>query len=229
VLITITVAATAAVTGDAGKGVAMALSGLLALVATVASVAVFGVLKLGLDRLCADALQGRKVDLARMFGMLRKTVTYLLQVILGTLAGMLIFAVASGVAVAVIAGSLGSGAFEGSYEKVLPSIFAGFGVSGLVLMVPAVWLWLAYQNASFEVMFTGAGPVEAIQNAFTLASGHRLNGLLVMLVSMPLAVAGLLACGIGFIPAFVLITLLQVGHYLALRNGAGLAAQPDEA
>jgi hypothetical protein len=95
--------------------------------------------------------------------------------------------------------------------------------------VPAVWLWLGYQNASFEVMYTRAGALEAIQNGFTLASGHRLNGLLVLLVSIPLSIAGVLACGIGFIPAFVLITLLQVGQYLAMRNGAGLAAQPDEA
>lgn len=229
VLIGIASGVVAAASGDSGKVLAMAVTGLLAVVTSLASVVVFGVLKLGFDRLCADALEGRKVDLARMFGLLRKAGTYLLQATLGGLAWMLMFGIAIGASAAVTFGVMGKGAFEGSYEQALPSIFTAVGLASLLLVVPAVWLWLGYQNASFEVMYTRAGPMEAIRNGFTLASGHRLNGLLVLLVSIPLSIAGVLACGIGFIPAFVLITLLQVGQYLAMRNGAGLQVEPDEA
>jgi hypothetical protein len=229
VVIGIATATVAAVSGDSGKVLAAIVTGLLAVVTSLGSVVVFGVLKLGFDRLCADALEGRKVDLARMFGLVRKAGIYLLQATLGGVAWMFLFASGIGVAAAVTIGVMGGGAFEGGYERALPSIFAAVGLGGALLVVPAVWLWLGYQNASFEVMYTRAGPLEAIQNAFTLASGHRLNGVLVMLVSIPLSLAGVLACGIGFIPAFVLITLLQVGQYLAMRNGAGLTAEPDEA
>lgn len=227
VLLGITTAVAAAISGDAGKVLVVALTSILGLVTTIGSIAVLGVLKLGFDRLCADALEGRKVDLARMFGLVRKVGTYLLQALLGGTVGVLAVGILGGVVALLIAGVVGGGAFDGGYERVLPNVLGAFAGTCALLCVPAVWVWLAYQNVSLEVMYTRASALEAIQNAFTLTRGHRLTGLLVMLVSIPLATVGLLLCGIGFIPAFVLITLLQVGQYLAMRNGAGLSAEPD--
>jgi hypothetical protein len=227
VLIGIATAMVAAIPGDSGKLLAGVLTGLLALATSLGSVVTFGVLKLGFDRLCADALEGRKVDLARMFRLMRKAGTYLLHATLGMVAFTVIGVILVAVAVLGVVSVTGKSAFQGGYEEALPMLFAALGLASLLGALPLGWLWLGYQNASFEVMYTRADALEAIRNGFTLASGHRLNGLLVLLVSIPLTFVGLLACGIGFIPAFVLITLLQVGQYLAMRNGAGLTAEPD--
>lgn len=192
------------------------------------SLLAFGVAKLGFDRLCADALEGRKVDIARMFSQLRKVGPYAVQALIGG-AGLgalttLIFAVVGLGGAAVLGISLSS---VSSYQERIGSVLGLLGVATLIAIFPLAWFGLAWQNASFEVMYTKAGPIEAIRNAFTLADGHRLIGLLVVVVSVPLLIAGELACLVGVIPAFVLLTLLQVGHFLAMRNGAGLPTEVD--
>lgn len=90
----------------------------------------------------------------------------------------------------------------------------------LVLAASALYLPVfLYFSLGFSLMvypaaLDGAGPVESLQRSWQLASGIRLQLLLMGLLSAALAFVGILLCCIGLIPASILVEVMWCEAYV---------------
>lgn len=94
-----------------------------------------------------------------------------------------------------------------------------FGIAttlGLLLcVVPGVILYLGLGLYSFAVVDEGLSGVDSVKRSWELTLGHKLNIFLFWLISVLVAIAGALACGVGI---FVVGPMLFIGQaYIFLR------------
>jgi hypothetical protein len=183
-----------------------------------------GIVSLGMSRIALDVLQGQPADPVRVFSQLRKIGRYLIQgLILITFASL--FAGAY-LAIALVVAVVRSG------EPTLDALFSApsgweaatpFLIAGAIAIVPAFYLFTPFYFVPVELALgERIGAVGAIRNCFAVLRGERLSAIGVLIMTGVVTFIGVLACCVGFVPAFGLATLLYAGVYLALRGGAAL-------
>lgn len=99
-------------------------------------------------------------------------------------------------------------------------VMLGGGVLTFLVLLPA-WLWLAIplQLALPELFEAGDGEaMAALRRAFSRSEGQRLRMVAVGLVGLLVAVAGLLMCCVGLLPAMAVIELMRAATFLATER-----------
>ncbi len=195
-----------------GTAIHPAVGGGLAIGGAIVQYVVQAVISGGLAVVLYDVMKGRAVDLGRMFGQFRNFSTYFIGI-------LLVFALSL---VVIIPIGIGAGVGYAVGEET--GMLAGIGVGSLIAVVPAVWLLLPWMFLEMEIALGGErSGVQALMSSFKLADGNRLWMVLYWILGLVFGIAGLLAFCVGALPAFALATMLKLGLYLALRNGAGLS------
>lgn len=168
---------------------------------------IFGV---GMARLALEGLQGRRPELRMIFEPLSWLMTIIFTMILTLL-------LMGGI------GALGAAAGFGVYgatQEIGFGVLAGVAVYfPLVIYVGLPVFFGVYNELAFN---PDVGPLQAIRNAFTICSGHRLMLFVFSLLFFGILLVGALACCIGFIPAFGFAQLISSCVFLTLRNGSPL-------
>lgn len=104
----------------------------------------------------------------------------------------------------------------------------GFTAIVLVLLIYlpiAIYVGLGLALAPLAVSIEGLGPLRALRRSWQIARGHRLWLLLYFLVQAMVAVAGLLLCCVGLIPAYALILAALHSSYALHALPAPLAGR----
>ncbi len=183
----------------------------LSVVGSVIQSILQGVITGGFVVVLHDAMKGKSVDIGRMFGQFSNIGTY-------AVVTLLVFALVFGLMI-VVGIAAGIGFAVGGQDGAL----VGGIIGGVLIIVPAIWLTLPLMFIHMEVALGGeTRAVQALSNAFRLADGHRLYLFLFYFVAGLLSLGGVIACCVGLFPAYALAMMLQLGLYLALRNGSGL-------
>ena len=215
--------AAAAAFGDKPQFMAIAV-GAVAVVTQIFSVFVQGVMQLGMYRICLDVLRGSTVDLGHFMRQARKLGTYVLSILfifLIVFIPMLLVGAAIGFAAYFL--------FSGSSGEPAPEKIALLiAIPSLLLFVPFIWFVIPLTFSPLEIAIQDeVGPVQAVRNAFAVASGERLRIIGIMFAAGAIAIVGLMACCIGIVPAGGLANLLITGLYLSLRSGQVPGATPE--
>ena len=201
-------------------------------VTTLVSAVVQGFMTLGLYRLVVDVLDGKKVDLGRLFSQGRKVgryfVLYLIILALTLLPMVVLFGLmAAGVLLSsgVSVSDLSSNTMS---ELTGPGTIAAFSLGLLVLSVYLFWLIPLWLFGIPELVVSEASATEALGRAWRMADQMRMNAILYSMVSGLVIMAGFVACCVGIIPAMAIAYLLNVGLFLAVRNDPELGLPERE-
>jgi hypothetical protein len=213
----------------AGIGAAVdsvVLAAVLGVVGFVGQQVVQGLVQLGLLRVCFDALEGRRVDVARLFSQMHKVVPYLLTLLLIMLIVVVPLALLFGLGALA---ALGAGALnladlnEGaSTEQVMESLVPFLGIMAMVsvvLVVPLAYALLPLYLVNPEIAYEEVppSPTRILRDCWEAARGQRLAMFGVGLIAAAAMVVGTLMCCVGLVPAMALGQLLMAGLYLTLR------------
>ncbi len=190
-----------------------------------------GIVTLGMLRLCFDVLDGKGVELARLFSQIHKAGRYLLSMLI--IAGVFVVPFLLALTVAVVAGAVAAGISLSELsagEEVLreggPVMLTVVSLTLTALLVPAIYFGLPLVLLQAELAFGDEPALGALRNCYVLAREHRLGLFGVSVAETGIVFVGLLACCIGVIPAAALTQLLTAGLYLSLRQGSGLELTP---
>ncbi|MBI3182585.1 MAG: hypothetical protein HYZ28_10660 [Myxococcales bacterium] len=192
----------------------------------VGQLIVQGIFELGLYRMYLDVVEGGKADISRIASQVSKLGRYIVQkllvlVLLGVPLGLyllLVFALAAG-----------SAGFKPAAIEENPSAIGIIAIGVLLAIVPIFYFALPLYFSTPELAHNeGVGPFQSIKNCFEIARGQRLIILGISLLSGLIAIAGVLVCCIGVLPAVALGQMLVTGLYLTLRNGTGLPLAREE-
>ncbi len=173
--------------------------------------AVQGMLGLGLMRMMFDVLQGRKLDIGRLFSQFHKVGIFLISLLLVFLMfGIPLGAIGAIVGIARLATGM-------EWTALAPLAV----VLGLLAVVPLIYFLIPLSLMQAELAYNDdATPMQILRNCYAYARGERLSIVGVSLVGGLVAFVGMLACCVGVLPAAGLSYLLLAGLYLALRTGA---------
>jgi hypothetical protein len=214
-----------------GAGIGAALDSvvitvLLGVVGFVAQQVVQGLVQLGLLRVCFDVLEGRRVDVSRLFSQMHKVAPYLLTLLLI----MVVVAVPLALLIGVVALALvGLGGLDGSLwnaDAVSPELWARLApflgvlaIISVVLVVPFVYVLLPVYlvNPSIAHDEVPPSPPRILRDCWEAARGQRLAMFGVGLIAAAVMTVGILLCCVGLVPAMALGQLLMAGLYLTLR------------
>jgi uncharacterized membrane protein len=132
------------------------------------------------------------------FNLILQVISYVVQMfILGGMAATAIKAVRGQ---PVSYGDVFSG---GRYfgAMLVSSILVGIATTlgALLCIVPGVILYLGLGLYSFAVVDEGLSGVDSVKRSWELTQGHKLNLFLFWLISILVAIAGALACGVGLL------------------------------
>jgi len=190
-----------------------------------------GVVTMGMLRVCFDVLDGKAVDLARLFTQIHKAGRYLLSMLIIMGVFLLPFLLVLGVAAVIAALAVGIApselaAGEEVFREAGPVMAVVLMGTMFVLLVPALYFGLPLVLLQAELAHGEESALGAIRNCYVLARGHRLGIFLVSLAGVGVILVGLLMCCIGVIPAAALAQLLTAGLYLSLRQGSELEQKP---
>ena len=96
---------------------------------------------------------------------------------------------------------------------------------GLVfLIIPGIILALMFIFATYLVVDTGKGPIEALKESARITKGHKWALFALMLALIGLNIIGMLALGVGLLIS-VPVSLLSIAHaYRVLAKGAHASA-----
>lgn len=204
-------------------------TGLSMTLGSAINMVVQGFVMMGLYRVLIDALDGRKVDLARLFTQARKLGRYIvLNIILMTATYLPIVAVFGLVAGGAIVGSglsFGELDTETIQQVFGPGVIVALAVALLVLLAYIVWLMPLWLFSVPELVVSEASPVEALQRAWQLAPGLRLATFGYSFVAGLITMVGLLLCCVGVVPAMGLASLLSLSLFLAARGDPAFPAR----
>jgi hypothetical protein len=172
----------------------------------IPQLAIQGVGTLGILHLGIKAANGQKVELEDVFSTWRRLGTWIAQ---SFLTGALFLPVAA----------VGAGIVAGAAALTNTNVPLMVGL-GLVVFVAVMYLYMGLSFASCEIVAQPSlGAVAGMKNSWAIASGKRLDLILLGVVSLMLYVAGVIACVIGALFAIGLVTCLFATFYLTLRNG----------
>jgi hypothetical protein len=118
--------------------------------------------------------------------------------------------VLAGLAAALIGGAI----------AIQSGLFLAFAIALVVAATIVLLIWLLPTQLLFQLFAENpdVGIVEAIRLCFERGRGYRWKIFLAGLISIHIALAGLLACGIGLLPALGLIFAYQTGLWKALST-----------
>lgn len=185
--------------------------GLTLLALNLVQMALGWLLLLGLLRMSYDALEGRTVDLAHLFGEGGKV--WKLFVV------TLLISLAMGVPLALM---MGGAAVVGAAVSEGAAAVAVLAVVG-VLLVPLLYVSLGLTFVAHELVYDDTcGPLEAIRRSWKLVEGHRLPLLGLGLLFGLVVLLGALACCVGLVPAYAYFFLGLTAAHRGLRNGMDL-------
>lgn len=93
-------------------------------------------------------------------------------------------------------------------------------LAGLVLLIiPGIIVALTFLFATYLVVDTGKGPIEALKESARLTKGHKWALFMLMLALIGLNILGVLALGVGLLVS-VPVSLLAIAHtYRTLSKG----------
>lgn len=178
---------------------------------------VTGIGLMGLIRVSTDLLHGRKLELGRMFLDIRK---------LGRYVGAQLVLMAVGLVALVpmgIVAAVAMGASRGDRPLILGGGLLVTALLGLTLGIIALPLVLV----QYEIVYGDAGTIESLSRVWRLGSGYRLQIFGYSLIGGLIAIAGMIACCVGLLPAMGLQQLILASLFLALRNGSDLPKAPE--
>lgn len=185
-----------------------------------------GAVELGVYRMCLDSIAGRKADLGKLFGELKRLPDFVVArlIVIFGVGVPLVLLLGLVFLVAALAGGLTSldsiRHLEDAHLGVLPVLIILVGFVGW--MVVAMYVSLPINLATMEVVYGGASGVEALKRAWRLGDGHRFSLFGLNLLAGLIMIAGILACCVGMIPAGGFAMLFNTVLYMALRRGSGL-------
>ena len=104
--------------------------------------------------------------------------------------------------------------FFGTYLIVGIAVCVGF----LLCIAPGVFLLLAWMLAVPLVVDRKLGPIEAMTQSWALTEGKRTDLLVYWLLTLGVAVLGILACCVGVFVSLAIINLANMIVYLRLTN-----------
>jgi hypothetical protein len=214
-----------------------AVMGLFLILGFILSSVVQGLVTIGFMRMLFDVLDGRRADVGRMFTQFHKAIPYLLTT-------LLTFAVMVPVGLLVLGAMLGAAALTGGLgalqsvnwtalegagasEEVMrsigalgPSLAAATLVGGALYVFPGMWLIMPLVLVQPELAHSeNPTAMGTLRRCFAYARGQRLPMVGVFLLGGVIAIAGVMACCVGILPAMGLFQLMIAGLYLTLRNG----------
>jgi hypothetical protein len=164
-------------------------------------------------RVAIDVLEGRLPSFPAYFGAMKRCFAALGQLLLIYLVMALTTAPLVGLGF-LVHQTFGEGA---------TAAYAGLAVVGY--FVPFVYVMLGLSYMSLELVYDRtAGPIEAMRRSWAITRGKRLDVFLLVLVQIGVAIAGLMMCCVGLLPAMGLFLLIQATGFLGLRRG--LLAMP---
>jgi hypothetical protein len=174
-----------------------------------------GALQMGLVRLCIESMQGRPAAIGRVFSQVGKAGKLVLQMLAAMMAVLVPLGLYAGAVVGLIAAT---GGFEDSGRVAIIAVIAS-----LLGIAPLLYWAIPFSFMQLELAANDdVGPVEAIQNCFAIARGHRLAILGVVIVAGLITMAGVIVFCFGVVASMALGQLVLAGLYLTLRSGAGL-------
>lgn len=206
-----------------------ASTGLSLTLGSAINMVVQGFVVMGLYRVLIDALEGRKVDLSRLFTQARKLGRYIvLNLILMTVTYLPVLAVFGLVAGGAL---VGSGVSPSDLDTdtmrellgpgvILAMVAALFGVIAYTVWVLPLWLFSVP-----ELVVSESSPVEALQRAWQLAPGLRLATFGYTFIAGLITMGGFLLCCVGVVPAMGLASLLSLSLFLAARSDPAFPAR----
>ncbi|QSQ21004.1 hypothetical protein JY651_38260 [Pyxidicoccus parkwayensis] len=215
-----------------------AINGVFFVAGLILSTVVQGLVTLGLMRMLFDVLEGRRVEVERIFTQFHKAVPLLLTT-------LLIYALMLPLFVLVIGGMLGALAITGGLDAIRSADWMGvsggndpsaelirvlgtLGPSmGLMVLVgfalyvfPGMWLMMPLTLVQPELARSeNPQPLEVLRRCFAYSRGQRLPMVGIFLFGGVLVAAGVCLCCVGAIPAMGLFQLLIAGLYLTLSKG----------
>lgn len=197
-----------------------------------------GLVTLGYLRMLFDVLDGRKADLGRLFTQFHKAVPYLLTTLLSFVVMVPVLLLVVGGVLGTLALSGGLSALQGAdwmgaagsqdtsaelvrvMRELGPSLLLAMFVGVALYCFPGGWLLMPLALLQPELARSeNPTALGTLRRCFAYARGERLSMLGVLLLGIPLGLAGTLACCVGLIPAMGLLQLLIAGLYLTLSNG----------
>ena len=96
---------------------------------------------------------------------------------------------------------------------------------GLILLViPGIVIALSFIFATYLVVDTGKGPIEALKESARITKGHKWSLFMLMLALIGINILGVIALGVGLLIS-VPVSLLAVAHaYRTLAKGTPVSA-----
>lgn len=109
-------------------------------------------------------------------------------------------------------------AFNNYLSAVVANIVASIviGLGFLFLIIPGIYFACKLAFVPFLVVDKKLGPIEAMQRSWEMTNGHALSVFLIGLLSIPIAIFGLMCLIVGIIPAVMWITLAFASLYYAV-------------
>ncbi|QRK04092.1 hypothetical protein JQX13_27860 [Archangium violaceum] len=218
--------------GGAAGEEGMAVAVVLVLLATPFILVIQGVMQLGVHRVSWAVLRGGTATFPDFLGQWRKTLSYVVLGMLGSLVALatvlyagfmnMLIPMFMGLAVSLErAGLSWLGMLLGGGLSLVVILLSGYALFRMSFLLSVAMMELACNDT--------AGPLVAFRIARVITRGQLRWFLLVCLISAPLLLLGVLMLGIGVFPALALVHLLLVGLYLTLRNGVDLGAREKSA
>lgn len=166
--------------------------------------------QLGALRVFVDVVEGRPADADSYLSGLKRSVAGVVQVLVVYALMLLTLLPFAGV---------GAGLFfalDGTLDEAALWVAVAFAIA----IVPLAWVSLGLTFMQSELVYDlSVGPVEAMRRSWAMVRGHRITIIVFYLFSMVVLIAGVLACCVGFVPAYGFVLLLQTSLFLTLRNG----------
>jgi uncharacterized membrane protein len=97
--------------------------------------------------------------------------------------------------------------------------FFAAGIGLILLIVPGVYIMLRYGQYMTAIVDRNMGIMESFSYSSTLTTNNRLNIFVLWLLSIPVIIAGMLACGVGLIFAGPVVWLAFMAAYRWMQYG----------
>ena len=123
--------------------------------------------------------------------------------------------------------------FEGFctyWNAVLASLLVGVivGIGVLMLIVPGIIFGCRLAFTPYLVVDRGMRVIDAVEESWRMTRGHALKVFLVGLLGIPIAIVGLMFCGVGIIIAVMWIKLAFASLYHAVSGSVSPFVQEGE-
>jgi hypothetical protein len=97
-------------------------------------------------------------------------------------------------------------------------MYLAIAIGFLLLIIPGIIVALGLSYATYFVADAGLGPIEALKASWAATNGSKGKLFLFGIVAFFIALAGVIACCIGIIPAVTLTMLAQAMIYVRLSG-----------